>query len=144
MTRPIAVELPPPRTEPLDWASAARCRPSKAERRVAQEALVGRDVLVAVRTRSKADTGGWLRQRAVWAFALADELVLVAAGRDPYVEHIPFAELGESVYNAVTGELALAPAPHVRVRSLRMTPADGYQMLAQIYCKEPDDAGAAG
>jgi len=148
MTLPIEIELPSPNATPLDRASAVLSRLSKAERRVAEEALRGHDVFLAVKSRGRADTGGWLWRRRVWAFALADGLVLLAAGRVPYVERIPYADLHESVYNAVTGELALAPASADTTpsppRRLKMTPLDGYQMLAQIYSEEPENGGAAG
>jgi hypothetical protein len=140
MTLPIAVELPAPRTTPIDCAAQMLPKLSRAERPVVQEALGQREVFLAVRSRGRADTGGWLGRRRVWAFALAQELVLVAMGKSPYAEGIPFTDLHESVYNAVTGELSLAPAHHVRVRRLKMAPRDGYQMLAQIYANTPPDA----
>jgi len=41
---------------------------------------------------------------------LEDELLLLAPGRRPYVERAGRPETAASLYNAVTGELVLAPA----------------------------------
>jgi len=48
------------------------------------------------------------------------------------VERVPFAELGESFYNHVTGEVALVPAEGARVRKLRMSPVDGRALLKEL------------
>ena len=130
MLLPIAQELPPPRTIPLA-APLAQMRPP--ERRLAEEAIGTRPVFFLVKTRTRVDVGHWLRDGRLWAAALIDGLELFAPGRRPYRESVPFAQLRGSVYNPVTGELALVPAHGVRVRGLKMPPLDGYQMLAQIY-----------
>ena len=133
MTLPIAIELPAARTTPIDSAAQILANLAKAERPVVQDALGQQDAFFAVKSRGRTDTGGWLGRRRVWVFALAEELLLVATGKSPYVERTRFADLRGSVYNAVTGELVLAPAPRLRVRRLRMVPLDGYQTLAQVY-----------
>ena len=140
MGHPITLELPRPRTAALDRAAADFAAMSKRERALSDEVLGAEEVFFLVKTGTRADVGRWYRRSRVWACALARELVLFACGRNPYAERIPFAELRGSVYNPVTGELALAPAGSARLRNLRMTPLDGYQMLAQIY----RDEGALG
>ncbi len=102
-------------------------------------------------TRTRVDTGGWLWKSRLVA-CCADlgelsraasgssgkagrrdgELVLFAAGKRPFVERVPLAELGESFYNHVTGEVALAPAEGARVRTLRMSPVDGRALLKEL------------
>lgn len=142
MTPRTARELPAPLTAPLPPGTGALGKLAKRERALADQALGPAAVFVAVRTGARVDTGSWLRRRRVWAFALGRELLLLAAGKAPYVERIPFAHLRESVYNPVTGRLALAPADGVRVRRLAMAPRDGYQMLAQIHRQEGHHAQA--
>jgi len=129
----ITPELPPPRREPIARTGGPFARLSKAERRVADFVLADAEVFHLVRSRSRVDVGGWLRGRRVWVAAGARELVLFAHGPRPYSQTIPFAELRSSVYNPVTGELALKPCADVRAASLRMSPLDAYQLLAQIY-----------
>jgi hypothetical protein len=136
-----ALELPAPRTVPMGMATGPLARLSKAERRLVEGALAGAPVYWAVRTATRADVGGWTGPRRVWAFALADDLVLAAAGRKPRIERTPFADLRETLYNHVTGELDLAPADGLRLRRLRMAPLDAYQVLAQIHRGESDDVG---
>ncbi len=143
MRSPIELELPVAATTPL-VREAALERLGKAPRALADDALGEAPVFLVLRTGARADTGGWLGGGRVWVFALARELLLLAAGKFPYVERIPFAALRGSVYNAVTGELVLAPAPGARVRRLRVPPRSGYQVLSQIYFEEPRNAGASG
>jgi hypothetical protein len=105
-------------------------------------------------TRTRVDTGGWLWKSRLVACCAASgspgergqgasgssrkagrqdgELVLFAAGKRPFVERVPFAQLGESFYNHVTGEVALAPAEGARVRKLRMSPVDGRALLKEL------------
>ncbi len=145
-------ELPPPRSTPLVRGSGPFARLSKGQRATAEEVLAGAEVFFIVRTGTKTDVGSWLGPGRACACALADELLLFAPKWDPraglfwlvtlagklglrmppYVERIPFGELRRSSYNHVTGELVLAPAEGVRVRRLKMSPLDGYQLLAQV------------
>ncbi len=82
------------------------------------------------------DTGLWFRQGRVCAVCAGGALFLLAPGRRPYVERIPFAQLGESMYNAITGEVLLAPAPDAAVRRLRLDPVDGRRLTKQINTEE--------
>ena len=134
-----AKELPPARTVPLDKAARKRSRLSWAQRRLARKVLGAEALFVLARTRSRVDVGSWLGRRRVCAAALGGELALFAAGRRPYRERIPFSRLRESQYNSVTGELVLAPAEGARVRALRVSPLDAYQLLAQMHEEPPQN-----
>jgi len=124
------MDLPDPITTPPDTEGIGRLR--RGARRLA-ESLVGEDdVMVLLKSRTRVDVGGWLGRRRVWVAALRDSLALFAPGRRPCRARIPFAQLRGSTYNPVTGELVLAPAEDAPVRALRVSPLDGYQMLAQI------------
>jgi len=132
----IRATLPPARTMPL----AADVRLPRGmpyrERFLAEQFLGARDVYLAVPTRTRIDVGSWLLRGRVWLFALADELALVACGacgRRWYVRRIAYADLLDSRYNHVTGQLALAGAGPLPFRGLKMPPLEGYQVLAQIY-----------
>jgi len=133
-------ELPPARRTPLEDDERRPARLSKREQALAEEVLRSEDVFVFVRTRTRVDVGEWFRRGRVHLCALAGHVALFAAGKRPYVERIPFRSLRESRYNHVTGELVLSPADDVRVRGLKMSPLDGYQVLAQIYHKDEDHA----
>ena len=90
------------------------------------------------RTRTRVDTGGWLGKSRVRVCLTGDELVLFAAGRRPFVERIPVPSLGESFYNHVTGEVALAPAEGARVKRLRIRPVEGYALLGELGASNRD------
>jgi hypothetical protein len=136
MTAASALELPPPRREPLDKAAAPGASGPERRRRFLLDLLGDRDLYLALPSRTAVDVGSWLGRRRVAVYALGDGLVLAAWGPRPYVERVPYEALRESLYNHVTGELVLGPAPETCVRRLRMSPLDGYQVLAQIYCEE--------
>jgi hypothetical protein len=139
----VEMELPPPVTQPLDRESEVFGRLRKAARRLAKEVIGDGDVFVLLKTRTRVDVGGWLGRRRVWAAALADSLALFAPGRRPCSERIPFALLRGSTYNHVTGELALALPEGAHVRSLRVGPLDGYQLIAQFRSEEVSHAPTA-
>lgn len=103
------------------------------ERRWRDEAAGDTPIHWAVRTESRIDVGAWLSDARVWAAAQPGALLLFAAGKRPYAETIPFADLHESLYNHITGELILAPAPNARVTRLKLLPVDALQLLAQMH-----------
>jgi len=133
------MKLPPPNTTPLAPGRVFR-RLRRAQRRLADSLVGGGDVFAVVTTKTKVDTGNWLSKRRVCACVLAEELVLFAAGRRPYTERIALADLQASLYNHVTGELMLAPAPGARVCRLKLAPLEGLKVLAQIYEVDEDHA----
>jgi len=133
MSHTLVAELPPARSQPLEWSAPAFATMTRDERRLAEEFLGSDEVLFAVRTGSRVDVGRWRGPGRLWAFALRDHLALVAHGPRPYTERIPYSRIRESTYNPVTGELVLAPPHHLRVQGMRMAPLEGYQMLAQIH-----------
>jgi len=83
-------------------------------------------------SRTRTDVGMWFRQGRVRACPRAGELLLLAHGRKPYRETVPFANLGESRYNHVTGALVLAPAEGVRVHDMKLPPLEADALLATI------------
>ncbi len=131
-TRPDRAELPPAITEPLGPEAGVFKGLPKPEKELLEKLRGGDGIFLVLKTGTRVDTGGWLRKRRVWAFVFSGELVLLAGGRKSYVEKVPFGRLGEARYNHVTGELVLAPADGMRVRSVKVSPLDGYQMLAQV------------
>ncbi|MBI2192491.1 MAG: hypothetical protein HYU36_10960 [Planctomycetes bacterium] len=133
----IANELPAPRENPTQ-RDAALANLETAERQLAEELLGSHPIFLFFRTETRADVGRWFSRGRVAAAATDRDLVLFAAGPRPYAEAIPFTNLHRSLYNHVTGELILAPAREVRLTRIQISPADGYQLLAQIY-QEPSN-----
>lgn len=129
----VSLELPPPVTEPLKQDADVFSLMSDAERRLFDNVVQGAPVMCLVQTSTKVDTGGWLKKAGVWAGATNSDLFMLAAGKKPFLDKIPFNELRKSIFNHVTGCLILAPGAELKISSLAMAPLDGYQLLAQIY-----------
>lgn len=124
---------PPPAADPPEGDPMASL-PAKT-RQLAADRLEGGRVLRVIRTQTRVDVGGWLGRRRVWLIVHADGLLLVATGRPapkPLVQNAAFDDLKESVYNHVTASLVLAPAKDLAVRSLKMDPAVGTEVLEII------------
>jgi hypothetical protein len=98
-------------------------------------AAAGAGAVAILSTGTCTDTGLWFRQGRVGAACAGGALFLLALGRRPHVERIPFAELGESMYNAFTGEVLLAPAPSAAIRRLRMDPVAGRHLIECVVKK---------
>lgn len=111
----------------------AHLDPEPRLRALAASAGAGTAVILATGTRT--DTGLWFRQGRVCAACAGGALFLLAPGRRPHVERIPFAQLGDSMYNAVTGEVLLAPAPSAAIRRLRMDPVAGRHLIGHVVKK---------
>lgn len=134
MPSQMSAELPPPLATPLDIERHdVFLNMRGAERELCRATADGRSVFLLLATDSRADTGSWFRRGRIYAMATAESLALFAAGRRPFAADIKFARLLESIYNHCTGEVVLAPAKGLAIASLRIPPANGYQLLAQIY-----------
>lgn len=131
-------DLPSPVTTPLAADSARFDEMGRAERRFYTELIGNSPAYVVVRTETRLDVGSWLGKSLIWAVATQDELVLFAVGKRAHSERIPFRVLRESLYNHVTGTIALAPAKEIATNQLKLMPAEGYQLLAQIYASTGD------
>ena len=125
------MKLPPVSAAPLGPAER-RTRLGGARQRFVESIIGPASVFHVRRTDTKVDVGYWLGRRRVWACLLERELLLFALGRRPYVERIPLAQLRESRYNHVTGELVLAPIETAAVKALKVPPLAALEILAHI------------
>lgn len=136
----VRQDLPAPLTDAIDVGPDGMPDTMSNEERDLFRELCSEDrVTYLVHSQTHVDVGRWFSKGALWAAAASTELVLFAAGKRPFFEKVPYAYLGKSLYNHVTGEVILAPAESTRTSGLRLTPEQGYQLLAQIY-KEEDNA----
>ena len=125
------MKLPPVSAEPLDPAER-RTRLGGARLRFVESIVGQADVFHVRRTDTKVDVGYWLGRRRVWACLLERDLLLFARGRRPFVERIPLADLRESRYNHVTGQLILAPTETAAVKALKVPPLSALEILAHF------------
>ena len=105
---------------------------TKAEALLLSEVADGRPVTAAIRTATTVDVGEWFRRGRVVGARVADEWVMVAAGKIPFVERVAVRDLTSTVYNHIVGELVLAPAPGARLRQLKMSPLDAGRALKRL------------
>ena len=123
------IELPPRLTQPLS-------RETPPLGRFVQrfpELFEDDDVFCAIKTRTSVDVGHWVFRARVWAIATPEHLLVIATGKQPLAMRIAYSQLANSTYNHVTGCLTLAPNVDSRIQNLKVSPVDGYQLLAQIY-----------
>lgn len=134
------LELPAPATHPLENPADGHGM-EEPERELFDELCRDDNVYLLLRSETKVDVGQWLGNGAVWAVAGETELTLMAGGKKPFCEKLPYSHLYKSLYNNVTGEVVLSPAEEARVGGVKLSPVEGYQLLAQIYRSAPDDEG---
>lgn len=133
--------LPSAVSEPIGRAPDAMSGARGHRRKLIERELGDAPYFARVRSRSRVDVGGWLGRRRVDVFALADEVLLLAAdplvdwGR-PFVKRLAFRQLQRSVYNHVTGSLALAGEGGRVHADLAMRPLEAGQLLAQVYQRD--------
>ena len=137
MAASLLNQLPPTRKEPLGKGRCALPRRRTGERRLLDQASGGADWFMLLKTGSRVDVGEWLCNGRVWLCATASGVVLVASGRVPFVQQIPFERLRESVYNHITGEVVFAPEKTLKLKRVKLAALDGYQLLAQIHGSTP-------
>ena len=108
------------------------CRLKPAERCLLADAADEADWQLLIETHSRVDVGEWLRNGRVWIGVTTKEIVLLAAGRVPFVERAPLEQVRESLYNPMTGEVVLAPAGKLKLKRVKLPALDGYRLLARI------------
>lgn len=122
----------------------ARRRMTPGERRLLDHAAGEGEFLAVYQSGTRVEVGLWVFERRVWVAVTARDVVLLAAGRRPLLQRVAFAHLYASLYNAMTGELVLAPDRGYRVGQVRLPPLEGCQVLAQIYgALAPRNEGSA-
>lgn len=91
------------------------------------------NALWAIQTRSRVDVGRWFRLARLWVVCRPDEVVLWAHGPRPFLRQWRVAELTQSFYNAISGELVLTPSgPEASRMRLRLAPLEAYRILEHI------------
>lgn len=106
-----------------------------AEQRLLDSLANGESPALVLATDTKVDVGQWLRRGRVSVACFAGRVVVFAAGRRPYAEEFPVAQLTGSFYNFLTGELVLA-----KNCRLKLAPLDAHKVLEQLKGKEVSHA----
>src|SRR5207244_9944251 len=91
--------------------------------------------ILTLETGTRVDVGQWFRGGRVSLACFPGRVVLSAPGKRPYREEIPAAELGDSFYNFLMGELVLTKGCR-----LKLEPLEAQKILEQIKGKEVSHA----
>ncbi|MCJ8332331.1 MAG: hypothetical protein HRT89_17315 [Lentisphaeria bacterium] len=95
------------------------------------------------RTKSRMDVGQWCNPwwggAPLWLAVVGDRLMVFAYGKKPHLEQFALANLGASQYNAVMSELVLASNENAELRTLRMPPLEGRQVLDRVRQEEASE-----
>lgn len=129
--RRVADELPPPVSEALAPEAAALLALGKRRLPLLRQAAADEAVLLLVKTGTRTDTGSWFGKRRLYMAFTGTAMLVFATGPRPLCRRIPLAELRETKYNAVRGELVFAPA-EVPERKVAVPPVEAARALAQI------------
>ncbi len=125
-------QLPPPvKTPPADYVAPLEGL-SQGERAMLDGVMDGRTLSWFGPTGTRVDVGLWFRKARVWIGVFETEIVLLAAGKQPFLERADLDDLGEAQYNVLTGELVLEPAPSLSLKKLVLSPIEAGQVLSQI------------
>ncbi len=136
----LLAELPEPFTEPVVLAEEV-CRLGGRHVLPCIEGLVAEEPIYhVVRSDTRCDVGRWLSRPYLWVLAGERDLFVGAwgsAGRPgccPREYRVTFADLTGYAYEDVVGASVVKTHHdhHAEVPALRMSPLDGYQLLAQI------------
>jgi hypothetical protein len=119
-----------------NWIRSMKGLMTEGEIALMDGARGGRTPICLMRTDSRVDVGQWCNPwwggARVWIAVVGAEVVMIAEGKRPFVERIPIADLPESHYNPVTGELVLAKVVVEWVRKIRLPPVEGRQVLGYM------------
>ena len=105
---------------------------NELERQLLQETTGGVEPQLAVRTRTRIDTGRWWWPTRAWLCVLVDELVVLAVSRRRYVGRAPLAECAATHYCHTTGELVIGPYEELEFSRLRVSPREALALLKLI------------
>ena len=87
---------------------------------------------LCLRTDTRVDVGGWIRNAPAWLCLTAEHVIVLAAGRRPYSQAIPLAEAAASTYCHASGTLVIAPTETLKIHRLAMSPADAIRVLNEM------------
>lgn len=100
-----------------------------AEQSAYAEAAGGAEPVLVLRSRTKVDTGRWLRKSRLWLCVTGDALVLVAASKRRYAESVALAGCARTHYNHVSGVLVIEPGEDLRFNQVALPPTRALRVI---------------
>lgn len=90
----------------------------------------GQEPTLALRSKSRVDTGSWLANSPLWLFVVEDRVIVLAASKRSYCQSVSIEDCADSWYCHTTGQLVLEPAPDLKFSRLTMSPIQAVDVLA--------------
>jgi hypothetical protein len=105
---------------------------SAAEDSLLSDELAGQRPLVLLRSKTRVDTGRWLRKSPLWLCVTETDILLLAASKRRYVQRMPIADCETSQYCHTSGALLLQPSDAWRFNAIHLPPADALKVLRHL------------
>jgi len=104
---------------------------TKLERELLDATAMG-ELVFALRSDTRVDTGRWLGRSPLWLCVTDREIVLLAASKRRHAEGVPLADAGGSWYSHATGQLVIETEQALRFDHVAMSPTDALRVLKHI------------
>lgn len=104
---------------------------SLQENALLAEALGKVSPRLLLRTKSRIDTGRWLRRSTLWLCVTETQMLLFAASKRRYLQQQPLAEC-RAEYCHSSGALLLMPSDHWRFNTIALPPTDALKVLQHL------------
>lgn len=105
---------------------------SVQENALLDESLTRDSPRLLLRTKTRIDTGRWLRRSALWLCVTDAQMLLFAVSKRRYVQQLPLAECKATQYCHTSGALLLQPSDHWRFNTIALPPTDALKVIQHL------------
>jgi hypothetical protein len=117
-------------------------RLNRREREILSAEIGAVEPRLAVRSKTRIDTGRWWCRTPLWVCVTEQDVVVLAAARRNYLQRFPIADCRASHYCHITGELVIEAGNELRFSRLAMSPTDALGVLNALDGRSPASAAA--
>ncbi len=102
---------------------------NELEKQLLQSTVGDTEPRLAVRSRTRIDTGRWWWPTRAWLCVMADEVVMLTVSRRRYLERVPLHDCADTYYCHASGSLVIEPVEGLTCNRFRMAPLQALEML---------------
>ena len=88
--------------------------------------------VLCLRSRTRIDTGGWLRSSPLWLCVAGGRVVTLAAKRRRYVASVAIEDLQAIYYSHSTGELVIEPGEDLMFNRIALSPSQALLVMRTL------------
>jgi hypothetical protein len=99
------------------------------EQQLLDDALGDDALMLILRTKTRIDSGRWVRRSRIWLCLTDQHLIVLAGSRRQYCQKLAMADAAATWYCHVTGELVIEPGDALRFNRLALLPADALRVI---------------